>query len=150
VFLQGDVPASLDYAVLCDAEWVSRQGHVRGWLGDECVELTAVRAEDGTWTLNGRVVPALEHCADLDLGFTPATNLLPLRRLALEVGEAAEITSAWLDVEAGALEPLRQHYERRTQDTYWYEAPRFDYAAMLDVASSGFVRLYPDLWEMEA
>jgi hypothetical protein len=36
------------------------------------------------------------------------------------------------------------------QDAFWYEAPRFGYAASLDVAASGFVRRYPGLWEMEA
>ena len=37
--------------------------------------------------------------------------------------------------------------ERRSQTTYWYEASRFGYAALLEVAPTGFVQIYPDLWE---
>ena len=56
---------------------------------------------------------------------------------------------ACLDVTSGQLEVLRQRYERRSQSTYWYEAPRFGYAALLEVTPAGFVRRYPGLWEAE-
>ena len=102
------------------------------------------------WTLNGAVVSGLENCVDLDFGFTPATNLLQLRRLALALEEAANVPVAWLDVSAGTLEVLHQRYERRSETTYWYEAPRFDYAAMLEVTAAGFIRRYPGLWEEES
>jgi uncharacterized protein len=39
--------------------------------------------------------------------------------------------------------------ERRTQEMYWYEAPSVGYADMLEVGSTGFIRLYPGLWEAE-
>jgi len=149
VSLESGVPARLDYRVTCDRGWRSQRGRVRGWFGERAVALTVIR-DAGGWTVNGERAPGLEDCVDLDLGFTPATNLLPIRRLALAVGEAAEPTAAWLDVSAGTLEPLSQRYERRTEDAFWYEAPRFGYAASLDVAASGFVRRYPGLWEMEA
>jgi hypothetical protein len=32
---------------------------------------------------------------------------------------------------------------------YWYEAPRFDYFALLHVSAVGFVEKYPDLWDAE-
>jgi len=87
---------------------------------------------------------------DLDFGFTPSTNLLQLRRLALANGQRADAPAAWLDVSNGTLDVLVQRYERRSETTYWYEAPRFSYAEMLDVDSVGFVRRYPGLWEVEA
>jgi len=95
------------------------------------------------------VVPGLENCSNLDLGFTPATNLLQLRRIALVAGQTALVPVAWLAVAGGTIEGLTQRYERRTDATYWYEASRFHYAAMLEVAPTGFVRQYPGLWEME-
>jgi uncharacterized protein len=112
------------------------------------VELDIVRAEDGGWTLNGAPVPGLEALVDLDLGFTPATNVLPLRRLALPVGGAADAPAAWLDVAAGTLSILQQRYERRSATTYAYATPR--YAELLEIAPTGFIRRYPDGWEMEA
>jgi len=85
----------------------------------------------------------------LDLGFTPATNLSQLRRIALAEGQAADVPVAWLDVATGSLVALPQRYERRTASTYWYEAPSVGYADLLEVAPSGFVRRYPGLWEAE-
>ncbi len=100
--------------------------------------------------LDGEDIPAVRDCVDLDFGFTPATNLMQLRRLALECGQAADAPAAWLDVSTGNLDVLVQRYERRSETTYWYEAPRFDYAALLEVDSIGFIREYPGLWHAEA
>jgi hypothetical protein len=149
VFREDGVLARLDYEVTCDAAWVTQHGRVRGWLDARFVELTVARTDAGLWNFNGVTAPGLEGCADLDLGFTPATNALQLRRVALAKGQAAEVPVAWLDVSTGTLERLGQRYERRTEATYWYEAPRFAYAALLELAPSGFVRVYPGLWELE-
>ncbi len=65
------------------------------------------------------------------------------------MGQSADVPVAWLDAPLGSLEMLRQSYERRTAEAYWYTAPRFDYAALLQVSASGFVQLYPGLWEAE-
>ena len=119
-----------------------------GWLGDRQVSLRIRRTADG-WEMNGRVAPGLEECLDLDFGFTPATNLFQLRRIALVRGQAADVPVAWLDVSAATLDLLHQRYERRTDTAYWYEAPRFGYAGLLEVEPEGFVRVYPELWAAE-
>jgi hypothetical protein len=69
--------------------------------------------------------------------------------VALPIGKSAEVPAAWLDVSTGSLERLVQRYERRSADTYFYEAPRFEYAALLTVSPKGFVLSYPKLWEAE-
>jgi hypothetical protein len=142
-------PVRLSYCLTCDARWRTREGRVSGWLGERDCELRITRTAEGRWTLNHDTIPDLEGCIDLDFGFTPATNLSQLRRMALEIGEAADLPVAWLDVTAGTLTPLHQHYERRTTTAYGYEARRFNYAAQLTVRSSGFVSDYPELWEEE-
>lgn len=139
----------LHYELHCDRAWRLLTGQVRGWLEARRVEMEIARTLCGSWTLNGVQVLGLDGLADLDLGFTPATNLTQLRRLHLEIGEAANAPVAWLDVTAGTLTALLQRYERRTEDRYWYEAPRFGYAAELEVDTSGFVRTYPELWQAE-
>jgi uncharacterized protein len=148
VFRQEGVPACLTYKVDCDANWRTREGVVHGWVGTSPLDLRITRA-DGMWTLNGQVVPQLDGCADLDIGFTPATNLIQLRRIALQVGDAVEVPVAWLDATVGILDRLQQRYERRSEELYWYEAPRFDYFALLQVSAIGFVEKYPNLWEAE-
>jgi hypothetical protein len=144
---QEHAPARVAYRVECDRAWITRRGHVTGWLGTQALDVTFIRNDDGIWTLNGVPVDAVSHCVDLDLGFTPATNLLQIRRLALKVGESADAPVAWFDLEATTLVALPQRYERRTQTSYWYESPTANYAAMLDVTPDGFVRTYPALWE---
>ena len=150
VFRLDGVPAWLTYQIACDRSWSSQWGHVRGWLGERSVEFTIKRTAGGVWTRDGAIVPGLENCVDLDFGFTPATNLLQIRRLALAKGQAADAPAAWLDVSAGTIGVLPQRYERRTEATYWYEAPSVNYTALLEVTPIGFVRRYPGLWEVEA
>jgi hypothetical protein len=115
-------------------------------MGDRTVAFSIERSPAGEWMLDGKDMPGLRHCVDLDFGFTPATNLLPLRRLALDLGQGADAPAAWLDVSAGTIDVLVQRYERRSETTYWYQAPRFNYAALLEVDEIGFVRRYPGLW----
>lgn len=150
VFSLAGLPACLMYTAACDASWRAQRGHVSGWIGDRPVEFVIERAAGGAWTLDGADVPGLAHCPDLDFGFTPATNLLQLRRLALAEGQGAHAPAAWLDVSTGALSILDQRYERRSDTIYWYEAPRFGYAELLEVDAVGFVRRYPGLWQAEA
>ena len=149
IFLDKRVPAQLTYHVACDRAWRTKRGQVCGWLGTQAIKLNIVRTSEGVWTLNGVAVPGLENCIDLDLGFTPATNLLQLRRIALVVGQAADVPVAWLEESTGILQVLPQRYERRAIAEYWYEAPRFDYAALLEVSPAGFIHRYPGLWEAE-
>lgn len=126
----------------------SRAPSTAGWRASS-VDFRIQRTPDGVWILNGDVAPALNGCIDLDFGFTPATNLVQLRRLALEHGQRTDAPVAWLDVRAGTLDLLHQRYERRAERTYWYEAPRFGYAALLEVSPAGFVLQYPGLWAAE-
>ena len=145
---EGDA-ARLSYRVTCDQSWRTQHGEVRGWLGAEPVDFSVARTAEGVWTLNGTRVPGLQSYVDLDLGFTPATNLFQLRRIGLAEGHAADVPVAWLDVVAGTLTVLPQRYERRTATTYWYEAPSVDYTGLLEVTPAGFIRKYPGLWETE-
>ena len=147
VFSQDGAPARLDYRVTCDRAWRTREGSVYGWIGPVDISFVVAHTGAGRWLLNGDVVPNLDACIDLDFGFTPATNLLQLRRIALGVGEAADVPVAWLDVTAGTLSRLDQRYQRQSQTAYAYDAPRFDYSAVLEVDAVGFARRYPGLWE---
>jgi len=148
VFRHGQLPTILAYHVECDAEWRTQRGWVRGRIGDRAVEFI-ISVSSGVWRLNDSMILGLDECVDLDLGFTPATNLLPIRRLALANGQGGDATAAWLDVSAGTLTALPQRYEKRTDLAYWYEAPTLKYAAQLDVRSTGLIRNYPGFWGEE-
>ena len=121
---------------------------MNGFAGQRPLDYSVVR-EDACWTLNGAPQPGLNHLFDLDLGFTPATNLQQLRRVAIAESETVRLPVAWLDVDAGTLTELAQVYERRSPSTFWYRAPSFGYEGLLQLAPEGFIRSYPDLWEAE-
>jgi hypothetical protein len=148
-FLHAGQPAALAYRLVCDAAFHSLHGEFHGAIGPRSVRFEIARTKQGIWTLNGADVQGLEGCVDLDFGFTPATNLTQLRRLALAEGQAGDAPSAWLDLDSGELTRLEQRYERRSATTYWYDAPRFDYSALLEAKPSGFILKYPQLWEAE-
>jgi hypothetical protein len=152
VFQDEAGPTALHYLVRCDAEWRTTEAIVEGWSGERPVNLRFRRDRAGDWTLNAASCPAVAGCVDLDLNFTPATNLLPLRRLNLALGQSAEVRSAWLQWPAALLRPLVQRYAHRSNAEYDYSADlpgeaRFE--AVLRVDPIGWVLDYADLWQAE-
>ena len=149
VFAHDLGPARLDYWVDCATDWRTHRGGVSGWVGSQRCDVSVTRTASGLWRVGDETLVGFEHCLDLDFGFTPATNFLQLHRCNLRIGETADFAVAWLDAPEASLTLLPQRYERRSATTYRYESPQGPYSALLDIADSGFVRLYPDLWELE-
>jgi uncharacterized protein len=147
VFEHDGQPAALAYSVRCDSGWRTHSATVDGWVAGSQTRIDIVRTEDGTWLLDDEDQPSVSGCIDLDLAFTPSTNLLPLRRLNLAIGSQTPAPAAYLRFPDMRLELLEQTYERTGPGTYVYSAPAFEYAQTLDVAESGFVAHYPLLWE---
>lgn len=149
VFGHGSQPCRLEYLVACSASWETLHAKITGWVGTRSVRLDLLATAPRRWRLNGRECPAVSGCIDLDLAFSPATNLLPIRRLALSVGGRAEVTAAWLQFPELALAPLAQVYERVSASRYRYEVPATGFGAELEVSPSGMVSRYGALWETE-
>jgi hypothetical protein len=150
IFGLEDQPCHLAYQVECDLTWGTRSAKVTGWFGRQVLELTIVSRPGERWEFNGTDQPQAAGCLDVDLGFTPATNLIALRRLALGIGQAADAPAAYLHFPELKLERLEQWYHHVSPDTYEYQSPSFGYAAPLQVSDVGFVTRYPGLWELEA
>jgi hypothetical protein len=148
VFRHQNGPARIDYDVRCDTQWQTLSGQASGMLGKQSIDFTVGR--HGTrWTLNDSVIPNLEHLVDLDLSFTPATNLQQLRRVPIGLNESVQLPVAWLDVDAGTLTELPQIYGRHSDWVLSYKAPSVGYEGLLELAPNGFIRRYPNLWEAE-
>ena len=149
VFSHDHQPCRLDYQVSCDAGWHTTAGKVSGWLGNTTVAIELAVSPDHQWILNGVKRPEVANCIDLDLNFSPSTNLLPIRRLNLGVGEEAEVRAAWLRFPGFELEPLSQSYRRVDEATYRYESGGGRFVADLTINSAGFVTNYPNFWLAE-
>ncbi|MBC8087120.1 MAG: putative glycolipid-binding domain-containing protein [Phycisphaerae bacterium] len=139
----------LKYEIHCNASWQTQRASVQGMVGDREVDHRIRRTASGIWTLGHIVQPQLANCTDLDLGFTPATNTIAIRRLGLVMGAFADVRSAWLDVVGDEFSVLEQRYSRESNHLYRYESERFDYQATLRVNDFGLVSEYPGLWEAE-
>jgi GrpB-like predicted nucleotidyltransferase (UPF0157 family) len=149
VFSESGQACRLDYRVVCDPRWRTLAARVSGWLGMTPVEVEIAADAARSWTLNGRPCPAVEGCDDLDLSFTPATNLLPIRRLSLAIDARAAVRSAWLGFPSLTLEPLNQTYHRTADTRYAYESRGGSFSGVLHTNGVGFVTEYPTLWKAE-
>ena len=143
-------PCRLNYQIVCDAAWRTLSAHVDGWLGHTSLDLKIKTDPTGAWWLNGVEQPQVAGSIDIDLNFSPSTNLLPIRRLNLQIGEAADLKAAWLRFPSFQLEPLAQQYRRLDENTYRYESVGGTFVAELKVNPTGFVLDYPNIWQAEA
>jgi hypothetical protein len=144
-FVAPEGRVDLAYWVLVGPDWATRAAAIRGSTSAGPVSLE-IEVNRGSWSLNAAPMPAVAGCIDLDLGFTPATNLISIRRLDLRIGARGEIVAAWLPFPSYELQPLRQVYVRSTSHEYAYSCPDLQFHSTLTVDDRGFVRDYPPLW----
>ena len=149
VFVHEGQHCRLEYLIECDETWTTQSARVLGWLGEKPIDIEIKADHDRNWLLNGVDQPAVKGCTDVDLNFSPSTNLLPIRRLNLNIGNEAPVSAAWLRFPSFKLERLDQVYRRLDQTTYRYESNDGEFVAELRVNAFGLVTNYPELWEEE-
>jgi uncharacterized protein len=150
VFVEQHQPCRLDYRIVCDAHWQTRTATIEGWIGQQPIAISLSVDAQHRWHSNGHPITDVTGCIDLDLNFSPVTNLLPIRRLNLAVGQAAEVRAAWLRMPTLHLEPLAQVYRRLDPTTYQYESGGGAFIRQIQVNPTGFVTSYPDFWKQQA
>jgi hypothetical protein len=149
VFSHEEQPCRLDYQIVCNEAWQTLSAVVEGWVGDNTIDIQIRADTAGNWWLNEVPQPEIMGCTDIDLNFSPSTNLLPIRRLGLTVGEAADVRAAWLRFPGFKLELLTQQYRRLDETKYRYESAGGKFVAELSVNETGFVLDYPGIWQAE-
>jgi hypothetical protein len=108
------------------------------WLGTD---------GSGRWgEMNGAHRPELDGCIDIDLPCTPFTNTLPIRRLPLHVGDTADITVAYVDVETLEVRPDHQRYTRIGANRWRFVQLDSGWTEEFDVDRFGLVLDYPTLF----
>ena len=144
------VPLHVHYIVDCDSVWRTRAVSISQHYGTEQSTLRLDVINQRWWTAEGVEIPQLHWLIDVDLGVTPATNTLPIRRLALEVGQRADVTAAWLRFPALTVEPLPQTYERLAPKSLSLFQRRRQVSALLETDDLGLVVRYEGGWERVA
>jgi uncharacterized protein len=142
---------AVQYSILLDADWVTRRVRVTAHSSAGSREVRLESSGAGTWLVDGVRAPHLDGCVDVDLEASVFTNALPVRRLHLELGTAADVPAAFVRAPDLAVERLDQRYLRLDdeggQQRYDYAAPRFDYTGTLGYDSSGLLLKYPGIAE---
>ncbi|HYN34827.1 MAG TPA: putative glycolipid-binding domain-containing protein, partial [Ilumatobacteraceae bacterium] len=134
---------AVTYVLRLSATWQIRQFLLFRDLDEPDLWLGA----DGTgrWgEMNGAHRPDLGGCTDIHLTCTPFTNSLPIRRLGLDIGAAADVSSAMVDVETLELVATRQRYERLALRRFRCTNLESGVSTDLDVDEYGLVHDYPD------
>jgi hypothetical protein len=148
VLVEDGTPFAVSYRVECDGAGLTTRAQVQVKRSGARTELTLTRGTGGDWTANGRSLPDLHGIADVDLSVTPSTNTPPIRRLGLGVGQAAEVTAAWVRLPSLDVAPLRQIYRRLDASVYEYEVPALPFRANLEVDEDGVIHTYGGLWRL--
>jgi hypothetical protein len=134
------VPVRIEYRILADARGVTTAAHVRHLRGFEQRTIALVRDPKGAWSVDGARAPGLRGCSDIDLGCSPSTNTLPIRRLRLGIGASKTIQVAWLRFPELEVAKTSQTYTRLDETTYRYADGSF--AAEISVDDDGLVTAY--------
>lgn len=142
-------PYRADYTLEVGPDWVTRllAVHVRATDGERRLELR--HDGSGGWTADG--VPfgaALRRALDCDLAYSPLTNLMPIRRHALDRGPGThEIVVAWVSLPDLAVHAASQSYEHLAPGLVRFRTlgpdPAFTADLLLD--ADGLVLDYPRL-----
>lgn len=142
---EGGLPVRIEYRVIADGVGGATTAvHVRDYRGFAQRQLTLTRDAKGNWTVNGAADRTLKGCLDVDLGCSPSTNTLPIRRLRLGVGGSKTIQAAWVRFPELTVEKVAQTYSRPDEFTYRYASGTFE--AELVVDDDGVVAQYGP-WE---
>jgi hypothetical protein len=131
------------YTLSADDRWRSRRVHVE-MLGAHTGSMTLIGDGEGAWHRSDARIAKVDGCVDLDLGVTPATNTLPIRRLDAAVGDTITTRVAWVRFPELTIEPDEQTYERLADRRWLFRSD--DFVAELDVDEDGLVVRYGDLW----
>jgi len=151
-------PVLVHYAVALATDWSTRVVEIamRSGAASEPRTLKLTVAPDQRWQIEREpglepAMPAddvvtLHGLVDVDLGFSPVTNTLPIRRLDPAIGEAIAVTAAWVRFPELTVEPLSQRYIRLAERRYRYESAGGAFVAEIEVDDLGLVTTYEGGW----
>ena len=147
--VKGGSPLRAQYRIHCDLAWNIQDVEIS--LMDSQCEAVRLRADgQGHWTdESGSPLLLLEGCIDVDISVTPFTNTLPIRRLSLKPGQAADIAVVYIAVPEMDVKPVKQRYTCLQASAegglYRYKGLSTGFTANLPVDGDGLVLDYPEL-----
>jgi uncharacterized protein len=136
---------AISYDITVDSAWTTRQ--VRAARDD--TEFRAARDKHGQWVVNGRTVPELSDCVDVDFEWSVVTNTLPIHRLGHDPRRPMHAPAVYVRAADLSVMRLDQRYtpvaSPAGRHVYQYSAPAFDFEAQLSFDAAGLIVDYPGL-----
>ncbi len=148
--VEEEKPVRITYQLVIDRQGMTQSVEVDIVGGQRDRHLQLIVDERRSWFWNGRELPECQGFADVDLGFSPVTNTLPIRRLNLQPGESQNLTVTWVRFPQFDVVPFPQRYTRLETNRYLYESLIGDFKAELTVDEWGRVMKYGQYWEAVA
>jgi uncharacterized protein len=142
-----NAPAETKYEIACDRSFKTKHANI-SLLDSNGESSLKIETNNGRWFENGRENPAVNGAIDIDLGWSPSTNTLPIRRLGLEIGQTSgEFIAAWVRFPELTLQPLPQEYLRLGDRKYRYSSRSGAFVAELLVDDHDLVLDYEGFWQ---
>jgi len=141
-----DAPTEVTYEIKVSPTWETELVELCCSNGPTTSQLTLVRNDQGQWQCNAEPFPHLDGCFDIDLGITPSTNTLPIRRLNLAVGEKASVDAVWVQFPSLEVARLPQTYTRIDDSTYHYQSAS-GFETYLQINEAGLTTNYDGGWQ---
>jgi hypothetical protein len=144
LILHDGTSVEIDYAVETRPDWSTRSARIS--IPALATSFEVEVGDGGMWVIDGDHRAELDGCLDIDLGWTPSTNTLPIRRLRLATGVPTTARVTWLKWSELVFIPAEQTYTKRGDGTFTYASDNF--SADLEVDEHGVVITYghPPVW----
>ncbi len=141
-------PFHVHYEITLHTNWQVQAVHVHcvSLQGEARIRLT--KTDSGWHHEKGALLPAFQHCQDIDISLSPLTNTLPINRLSLPQGESRELEVLYLDLPQGDCRVDKQRYTHLDRQQYRYEGLSTGFTSLIEINPAGFVVNYPGLWTL--
>jgi hypothetical protein len=138
------IRVEIDYVVEARSDWSTRSARVSIPAMATLFEVEV--SPRGRWVIDGAHRPDLDGALDIDLGWTPATNTLPIRRLPFKRGITVATRVGWLKWSELVFMKAEQSYTKHADRRWTYASGNF--SADLVVDQLGVVIDYgaPPIW----
>jgi hypothetical protein len=145
-------PFRLRYYVNCDTTYQFQQAEVVVEIEgkpEQAIQLE--RTITGEWrNRDGKVLPFLRNCTEIDIQVSPFTNTLPIRRLEIQVGAVADVRVVYITIPMLELSVEQQRYTRladiEESQRYRFESLDTGFTTEIKTDRNGLVVDYPDIW----
>ena len=135
---------AVHYDITVDSDWRTREVRVTHDVVGGPRSRVLLADGSGRWSVDGEAAPHLDGLVDVDLEASACTNMLPVRRLPMPVGEVVTASAVYVQALDLEVRRLDQTYRRRDERSFDYTSEG-GFAAVLSYDPAGLVTDYPGI-----